>query len=120
MPRDIVFSNQCPLEHTKVPSLEPKYCAVESQNPEVIQTTLTKVIKSHLLRLINDLKRLPEEWNSCARFRFRCVCLIKNKNGEHRKVYSAIYINNRMHIALLAIDYPYQMTALREILRHDE
>ena len=57
MPRGIVFFNQWPLEHTKVPSLEPKYYAVGSQDPEVIQITLMKVIKSHLLRLINNLKR---------------------------------------------------------------
>ena len=57
MPRDIVFINQWPLEHTKVPSFEPKYHAVGSQDPEVIQITLMKVIKSHLLRLIDNLKR---------------------------------------------------------------
>ena len=57
MPRDIVFINQWPLEHKKVPSLEPKYYAVGSQDPEVIQITLMKVIKSHLLRLIDNLKR---------------------------------------------------------------
>ena len=57
MPRDIVFINQWPLEHTKVPPLEPKYYAVGSQDPEVIHIALMKVIKSHLLRLINDLKK---------------------------------------------------------------
>ena len=87
MPRDIVFINQWPLEHTKAPSHEPKYYPVGSQDPEVIQITLIKVIKSHLHRLINNLKRLTEEWNSCARFEFQCE--------DYREVYSTININNK-------------------------
>ena len=57
MRREIVFFSQWPLQHTKAPSHEPKYYALGSQDPEVIQITLMKVIKSHLLRLIDNLKR---------------------------------------------------------------
>ena len=35
----IIFFNQWPLEHTNVQSLYPKYFAVGSQKPEVIQDT---------------------------------------------------------------------------------